>query len=49
MNLPLVIMIGLLVAASALAFWMDWLGLWVSPDQMKAEVARAKARAQQPG
>ncbi len=44
MATPLVVLVSLLVAGVALAFYMDWLGLWVSKEQMKEEIDRAKVR-----
>jgi hypothetical protein len=44
MDLALVMLISLLVGALALAFYMDWLGLWVSKEEMKDQIARAKER-----
>ena len=37
-------MVALLVAGVVLAFYMDWLGLWVSKEEMKEEIDRAKVR-----
>src|SRR5207248_6584461 len=36
----LVVVVSLLVGGLALAFYRDWLGLWVSKEEMKVEVAR---------
>jgi hypothetical protein len=45
-------LVSLLVAGAVLAFYMDWLGLWVSKEEMKEEIDRAKVRIrrlEQPG
>lgn len=44
MNIPLTVLIGLLLGLSALAFYMDWLGLWVSKEQLRGEVEAARVR-----
>jgi hypothetical protein len=44
MATPLVVLVSLLVAGVVLAFYMDWLGLWVSKEQMKEEIDGAKVR-----
>ena len=49
MDTVLVVEVSLLVGGFALAFYMDWLGLWVSKEEMKAEIARAKERARPAG
>ena len=41
----LAIMIGLLVTAFAVGFYMDWFDLWASKDDMKAQLARSKEAA----
>ncbi len=42
----LVPLVSVLVAAVVLAFYMDWLGLWVSKEEMKEEIDRANVRMQ---
>lgn len=44
MDTALFVMVSLLVGAFALAFKMDWLGLWVSKEEMKEEIARSQDR-----
>ena len=44
MATPLIVLVSLLVAGVVLAFYMDWLGLWVSKEQMKEEIDQAKVR-----
>jgi hypothetical protein len=46
MDTALVVLVALLVGALALAFYMDWLGLWVSKEELREQVARAKERSQ---
>ena len=41
----LAVMIGLLVAAFVVGFYMDWFDLWASKDDMKAQRARSKETA----
>lgn len=47
MDTILVVVVALLVGGLVLAFYMDWLGLWVSKEEMKEEIARAKERMRQ--
>ncbi len=47
MDTTLIVLVSLLVGGFALAFYMDWLGLWVSKEEMKEEIARAKERVRQ--
>jgi hypothetical protein len=44
MDTALVVFISLIVGVIAIAFYMDWLGLWVSKEDMKKEIERSKAR-----
>ncbi len=47
MATPVVVLaslVSLLAAGVVLAFYMDWLGLWVSKEEMKEEIDRAKVR-----
>ena len=44
MDTTLIVLVSLLVGGFALAFYMDWLGLWVSKDELRDEVMRAKER-----
>ena len=44
MDIALIVLVALLVGAVALAFYMDWLGLWVSEEEMREQIARAEAR-----
>ena len=47
MDTALIVLVSLLVGGVAVAFYMDWLGLWVSKEEMKEEVATAKERMRQ--
>jgi hypothetical protein len=49
MNVALAVMIALLVGAFAVAFYMDWLGLWVSKEELQKQIARSKERTQASG
>lgn len=42
----LISMVSVLVGAFLLAYYMDWLGLWVSKAEMKSQIDRAKERRQ---
>lgn len=44
MDTAMFVLVSLLVGGLALAFYMDWLGLWVSKEEMKVEIARAQDR-----
>jgi hypothetical protein len=44
MDTTLSVTVSLFVGVFALAFYMDWLGLWVSKEQMKAEIAQSQKR-----
>ena len=44
MNPIVVSMIVFLVAAFLVAFYMDWLGLWVSRAEIQAQIDAAKKR-----
>ena len=44
MDTALFVLVALFVGAFALAFKMDWLGLWVSKEEMKEEIARSQDR-----
>jgi hypothetical protein len=46
METTLLVLVSLLVGAVALAFYMDWLGLWVSKEEMREQIDRAKERMQ---
>ncbi len=46
MDISLIVLVSLLVAAFALGFYMDWFGLWVSEEEMRKEKDRAKDRRQ---
>jgi hypothetical protein len=48
MDIALFVLIGLLVVAIAIAFYMDWLGLWVSKEEFAKEIARWKEAAPRP-
>ncbi len=42
----LVSMASVLVGAFLLAYYMDWLGLWVSKAEMQGQIDRANERRQ---
>jgi hypothetical protein len=44
MDTALLVLVSLLVGGVALAFYMDWLGLWVSKEAMREQIDRAKER-----
>jgi hypothetical protein len=44
MDTALLVLVSLLVGGVALAFYMDWLGLWVSKEEMREQIDRAKER-----
>jgi hypothetical protein len=44
MDTALLVLISLIVGVIAIAFYMDWLGLWVSKEEMKKEIETSKAR-----
>lgn len=44
MNITLIVLIALLLGIWGLAFYMDWLGLWVSKEQLHREVDAARVR-----
>ncbi len=46
MDTTLLVLVPLLVGVIALAFYMDWLGLWVSKEEMREQNDRAKERMQ---
>jgi hypothetical protein len=46
MDTVLIILVSVLVGAFALAFYMDWLGLWVSEAEMRGLRAAAKEKMQ---
>ena len=48
MDTALVVLIGLFVGAIAVAFYMDWLGLWVSKEELAKEIARSKESSHRP-
>lgn len=49
METVLVVLVGLLLAAVAVAFHMDWLGLWASEEEMRAQINRSKKARQESG
>jgi hypothetical protein len=46
MDTALIVLVSLLVGGVVLAFYMDWLGLWVSKEEMREQIDRAKERRQ---
>jgi hypothetical protein len=44
MDTALLVLVSLLVGGVALAFYMDWLGLWVSKEEMREQIDRGKER-----
>lgn len=40
----MVVMVGLLVGAFAVAFYMDWLGLWTSEEHLREQREAARER-----
>ena len=46
MDTVLSVLVSLLAAGFALAFYMDWFGLWVSKEEMKKQIDGAKERMQ---
>jgi hypothetical protein len=44
MNPALVALVSVLVGGVALAFYMDWLGLWVSKEEMKGQIDQAREK-----
>jgi hypothetical protein len=48
MDTALFVLIGLFVLAIAIAFYMDWLGLWVNKEEFAKEIARSKEAAPRP-
>jgi hypothetical protein len=42
----LITLIAVLLGGVALAFYMDWLGLWMSKAEMKEQIARSRDRMQ---
>ena len=44
MDTVLITMVSLLVTGIAVAFYMDWLGLWVSKAEMQEQINRSKER-----
>jgi hypothetical protein len=49
MDTALFVLITLFVGAIAIAFYMDWSGLWVSKEELANEIARSKETTQGPG
>ena len=39
-----ILLVAMLVGGAALALYMDWLGLWVSKEEMRQQIARARER-----
>lgn len=46
MDTALTVLVSLLIGAAALAFYMDWLGLWVSKEEMREQIDSSKERMQ---
>ena len=46
MEILLAGLVSLFLAAAALAYCMDWLGLWMSKENLKNDIARSKVRMQ---
>jgi uncharacterized protein YneF (UPF0154 family) len=46
MDTAVFVLVSVLVGGLALAFYMDWLGLWVSKKQMTEQIERRKERMQ---
>jgi hypothetical protein len=44
MDPVLITMVIVLVGTFLLAFYMDWLGLWISKKEMQAQINQAKER-----
>lgn len=49
MDTALIVLVSVLVGAVAVAFYMDWLGLWVSKEEMREQIDSSKERLQGPG
>jgi hypothetical protein len=49
MDIILLVLVSLLVGSVGLAFYMDWLGLWVSKEEMREQIERSKERMQELG
>ena len=47
MDTALILLIALFVSAIAIAFYMDWLGLWVSKEELAKEIAKSKHRSRE--
>ncbi len=48
MDTELFMLVSLLVAGIVIAFYMDWLGLWVSKEEMRDEIERVQGRMRGP-
>jgi len=49
MDTALIVLVALLLGMFAVAFYMDWLGLWVSKKEMNRQIEKSKERGQRPG
>ena len=43
-NTALFVLVSVLAAGLVLGFYLDWFGLWVSKEELRKEIARAKER-----
>lgn len=46
MDPVLIVLVVLLIAGFALGYYMDWFGLWVSKEEKREQIDRAKERIQ---
>src|SRR4051812_22075061 len=46
MDTGLIVLVSILAGVVALGYYMDWFGLWVSQEELKAEVEASKLRTQ---
>lgn len=44
MDTILLVLVCLLVSGFALGFYMDWFGLWVTKEEMQAQIDKSKKR-----
>ena len=44
MDILLIGLVALLLSSVVIAFYMDWLGLWVSKDEIEGQSAAARKR-----
>jgi hypothetical protein len=49
MDTLLLVLVSVLVGGFALGFYMDWFGLWVSEEDLRGEIDRAKERMERSG